>query len=97
VKKGLPPFLILHGDKDKTVPFQQTLNFMEKLHAAGVPCDLITIPGAPHSLLAWDKLYPDYKAQLIAWLNRTLDASLVPGKATGVSPRRATSELISVQ
>jgi alpha-L-fucosidase 2 len=75
VKKGLPPFLILQGDKDKTVPYQQTLNFMEKLHAAGVPCQLITIPGASHSLLAWDPLYPDYKAQLIAWLNRTLDAA----------------------
>jgi acetyl esterase/lipase len=36
VRKGAPPFLIVHGDKDELVPVQQS----EIFHAA--------LPGAPH-------------------------------------------------
>lgn len=73
VKPGLPPFLLLHGDADKTVPYQTSLNFQAKLRANGVSCDLITIPGAPHGLLAWKKFAPDYPDRMIAWLRRTLE------------------------
>jgi len=72
VKPGLPPFLLLHGDADKTVPYQTSLNFQEKLRANGVPCELITIPGAPHGLLTWEKFQPDYQTRMIAWLRQTL-------------------------
>ncbi len=78
VKPGLPPFLLLHGDADKTVPYQTSLNFQAKLKANGVSCDLITLPGAPHGLLTWEKFLPDYQVQLVAWLQRTLD-STTPG------------------
>jgi acetyl esterase/lipase len=74
VKRGLPPFLILHGDADKTVPFQQSLNFQQRLQAHGARCDLITIPGAPHGLLTWSKFDPDYAARWIAWLREVLNA-----------------------
>jgi acetyl esterase/lipase len=72
VKPGLPPFLLMHGDADKTVPYQTSINFQAKLRAAGVTCDLITIPGAPHGLLTWDKFLPGYQDKLIAWLRETL-------------------------
>lgn len=72
---GLPPFLLLHGDADKTVPYQQSIAFQQRIRALGVRCDLITIPGAPHGLLAWDQHAPDYRAQLIAWLREVLGAS----------------------
>lgn len=72
VAAGAPPFLILHGDADKTVPFQQTLNFLAKLEANGVPHELITVKGAPHGLMTWRTLDPTYEAKLIAWLRRTL-------------------------
>ncbi len=72
IKPGLPPVLLLHGDADKTVPYQTSVNYQAKLRAAGVPCDLITIPGAPHGLLSWDKFLPGYQAQLITWLRETL-------------------------
>lgn len=72
VKPGLPPFLLLHGDADRTVPYPTSVNFQAKLRAAGVTCDLITIPGAPHGLLAWEKFSPDYTAQMIAWLRVNL-------------------------
>jgi acetyl esterase/lipase len=72
VKPGLPPFLLIHGDADKSVPYPQSLHFQAKLRAAGVPCELITIPGAPHSLVAWDQIDPSYKPQLVAWLKAAL-------------------------
>jgi alpha-L-fucosidase 2 len=72
VKAGLPPFLILHGTADKTVPFPTSLNFQARLRAAGVTCDLIPIPGAPHGLLTWDKFLPDHAAQMTAWLKEKL-------------------------
>lgn len=72
VKPGLPPFLLLHGEADKSVPYQTSLNFQAKLRAAGVKCDLITIPGAGHGLLQWQNFAPGYPAELIEWLRQTL-------------------------
>ena len=40
VRPGLPPFLLIHGDADKTVPIQQSYDFQAKLQANGVLCDL---------------------------------------------------------
>lgn len=77
VRAGLPPFLILHGDADKTVPIAMSRAFQEKLRAAGDTCDLIELPGAPHGLLTWGKFLPDYAARLTAWL----DAHLPPAAA----------------
>ncbi len=73
VHVGLPPFLLLHGDADKSVPIQQSLEFQAKLRACGVRCDLITIPSAPHGLNAWQKFMPDYETRMIAWLCEVLD------------------------
>ena len=72
VRAGLPPFLLLHGDADQSVPFQTSVNFQAKLRAAGVPCELITIAGAPHGLQAWEKFAPEYPARMIAWLRQYL-------------------------
>jgi alpha-L-fucosidase 2 len=72
VRPGLPPFLLLHGDQDKSVPIQQSLDFQAKLRANNVPCDLIIIPGAPHGLVTWDKFLPGYQDRMIAWLRETL-------------------------
>lgn len=73
VRPGLPPFLLVHGDADKTVPYQQSLAFQAKLRAAGVTCDLVTIPQGPHGLATWSQLAPGYTDELIAWLRRTLE------------------------
>jgi acetyl esterase/lipase len=42
------PFLFLHGDADTTVPYQQSVQMMEKLKTAGVSAELFTAPGAKH-------------------------------------------------
>ena len=72
VRPGLPPFLLIHGDADRSVPFQQSLDFQAKLQANGVPCELIRIPGAPHGLSTWTKIAPDYPARMVAWLRQVL-------------------------
>jgi acetyl esterase/lipase len=72
LKPGLPPFLLLHGDADKTVPYQTSVNFQARLRQVGVPCELITLPGAGHGLLNWHQFLPDYSDRMVAWLRQTL-------------------------
>lgn len=78
VRAGMPPVLLLHGDADKTVPLQQSLNFQRRLKSAGVACELITVKNAPHSLVAWEKDGASYKPAMIAWLKRTLGEAAAP-------------------
>jgi acetyl esterase/lipase len=52
VKAGDPPFLLVHGDKDPAVPYNQAIEFQAALTGVGVPVQLITIKGAGHMLVA---------------------------------------------
>ena len=72
VRPGLPPFLLIHGEADKTVPIQQSHDFQARLQAAGVNCDLMMIPGAAHGLLNWAQFSPDYPTRMVDWLRKTL-------------------------
>ena len=51
IKRGDPPMLLVHGQMDKTVPVQQSQNFYDKLHAAGVSAQLLVIPDVDHSFI----------------------------------------------
>jgi acetyl esterase len=79
LRPGLPPFLIMHGDADRSVPCEQSVTFQAKLRKPGVRCDLITLSGTPHNLTTWDEFTPDHSARLIAWLREVL---VVPMPAT---------------
>lgn len=48
VDKTDPPFLIVHGDKDSTVPINQSQSLYQALTKAGVSAHLHTIHGAGH-------------------------------------------------
>jgi acetyl esterase/lipase len=48
VRAGLPPILTVHGDADTTVPYQHAVRLHEALAKAGVPNQLVTIPGGKH-------------------------------------------------
>jgi pectinesterase len=74
IQPGLPPFLLVQGSADKTVPYDQTVNFQSKLKAAGVPCDLITITNGQHRIADWVKFDPDWARQAAAWLDGKLAA-----------------------
>jgi acetyl esterase len=68
----MPPHLILHGDKDPQVPYEQSVEFQNKMVELGNACELITIPGGAHGLSTWDKLSREYRKPIIAWLTKTL-------------------------
>jgi alpha-L-fucosidase 2 len=82
VTPGLPPFLLLHADADKTVPLQESVNFQSKLKACGVPCDLRVIPGAPHRLSEWARCDPDYASRMVLWLRQALGSAAAGSPAT---------------
>jgi acetyl esterase/lipase len=48
VRKDLPPILTLHGDVDKTVPYEHAVNLTRELKAAGADARLITVSQAGH-------------------------------------------------
>lgn len=48
ITKASPPFFIVHGDNDTTVPYSQGVLLLEALKKAGVPATLHTIPGGNH-------------------------------------------------
>ena len=48
VDKGDPPFLIVQGEKDESVPNTQSKMLHSWLTLAGVPNELIVVPNAPH-------------------------------------------------
>lgn len=48
VDKNDPPFLIVHGEQDNTVPNEQSKVLSSRLTEAGVDNELVIVPGAPH-------------------------------------------------
>jgi acetyl esterase/lipase len=48
VRKGDPPVLIVHGDADPTVPYQQSVGLAKALAVAGNRVKLYTVPGGHH-------------------------------------------------
>jgi len=48
VSKDAPPFLIMHGDRDRTVPFNQSELLYAALKKAGVDVTFVPMKGAGH-------------------------------------------------
>ncbi len=46
--RDLPPFLVVHGSRDRLVPFGQSVLLTEALQAAGQRVDLVRLEGADH-------------------------------------------------
>jgi len=67
--KDDPPFLVMHGDSDKTVPYYDSVAFAQDLKRAGVNLTFKIVKGAPHgfagfpdaSVMAWDFLEKNLK------------------------------------
>ena len=75
VSPEAPPFLILHGDRDATVPFAQSEALYEALERAGVPCELCTVEGADHATAEFSQ------TGLLRHIADWLDAALGKGRA----------------
>jgi acetyl esterase/lipase len=77
-----PPTLLLHGNKDTTVPVADSFKMYESLTAAGAPAELHVFAGQPHAFDA----APDYGrmvASLIDLFLRRHVLGLVPAGAMG--------------
>jgi pectinesterase len=74
VRAGLPPFLVVQGSADKTVPAEQSLAFQAKLKSVGVTCDFISIPEGQHRLADWRRFDPEWQGKVAAWLDEKLAA-----------------------
>jgi acetyl esterase/lipase len=48
ITKDDPPFLIMHGDKDRVVPLEQSQFLADELKKAGVPVSFHIVPGGGH-------------------------------------------------
>ena len=56
VRRGLPPIFTVHGDKDQLVPYSHAVRLHDGLTKAGVPNQLITIPGGRHGGFAKEEM-----------------------------------------
>jgi len=48
VDQDSPPTILFHGDEDKSVPFQQSVEFSSRMEQAGVRCDFHPYEGRTH-------------------------------------------------
>lgn len=70
VTKDAPPFLIIHGDNDHTVPFSQGEILHDKLEEAGVDVKLLVLEGADHADMPffqkelWQRIIAFFKDKL---------------------------------
>lgn len=71
VHKGMPPYLLVHGNEDKVVAYEQSVKMCERLKQAGDSCELCTVVNAGHGMTGWEKT-PEYKQKVIDWLGQEL-------------------------
>lgn len=70
VTKEAPPFLIIHGDNDHTVPFEQGEILHDKLEEAGADVRLLVLEGADHADMPffqeeiWQRIIGFFKEKL---------------------------------
>lgn len=72
IRPGLPPFFIQHGDRDDTVPHQQSVNMAAQLRAVLGPeqVTLELLPGARHGDPAFE--YPHNIQKVLNFLDQAL-------------------------
>lgn len=71
------PVLLVHGDDDRNVPFQQTTDLVEKLRAQHVSITELVMPDEIHDLLRWNNWVRAYKATA-EFFDRELAATAKP-------------------
>lgn len=62
VRGGLPPIITIHGDADPVVPYSHAVRLHEALNKAGVPNQLVTIPGGKHGGFSREETQKAYSA-----------------------------------
>ncbi len=81
-----PPFLLMHGDKDTTVPFSQSQELFDRLIAAGVPATLVRVHNAEHSFTPSGGPISPSLVEIGAQIGDFLDANLKGTPGDQASP-----------
>jgi len=79
ISSATAPFLIIHGDKDPLVPYCESEYLYNKLQAAGIESQFITVQGGEHGP---GVLIPEYFQEMISFFNekRNNKINTYPGK-----------------
>lgn len=88
VAPGDPPFLIFQGTADTANPLAQSTSFAQALHNAGVPAQLVPLPGVSHGFrlkLAHGRV--NLLPQILDFLNSALKNPSPPGSSGTPAPR----------
>lgn len=70
VDKNDPPFFIVHGEKDESVPYQQSVLLQSYLNLANVKNELTIVKDAPHYGVMFDS--DEIRAKLFGFLEKNL-------------------------
>lgn len=68
VDKDDPPFIIVQGEKDESVPYQQSVLLQSYLNLAGVKNELVIVKGAPHYGTMFD--VEDVRMKVLGFLEK---------------------------
>jgi dipeptidyl aminopeptidase/acylaminoacyl peptidase len=74
----MPPVIMVHGDADPLVPYSHSVRLQEALQKAGVPNELVTIPGGGHGVFKaeeWQRAYVAIEKFLAAHVTRAATPS----------------------
>ena len=75
VSKDSAPFLLIHGDADKVVPFKNSEAMEQSLKQAGVDVKLLRIAGGGHGAdFPGAKNPPDFLGEMVRWFDQHLRA-----------------------
>lgn len=75
IREGLPPTLILHGSKDRLVPFVTALHYCERAVESANRCEIALYPGADHGFFNFPPHYMSALGKMVlffaslGWLN----------------------------
>jgi dipeptidyl aminopeptidase/acylaminoacyl peptidase len=79
VEKWKSPVLLMHGDDDRNVPFQQTADLAQRLRRQNVEFEEIIFPDEIHDFLLWKTWVRGYQATA-DFFNRKLNVPAGAGK-----------------
>ena len=65
-----PTFLLVHGDKDVSVPISLSYDFLKNLKETNIPSKLIVVEGAGHGpIFPGAKNLPDLNSEYVKWMD----------------------------
>jgi acetyl esterase len=71
LRRGMPPFLFIHGTADALVPFEQSTAMCDGMKSLGTACSVFPVEGGGHGIRWWESIAAirsPWKVEMIRWL-----------------------------